>query len=270
MKNNIMKNEELRMKNNIMKNEERKIKNEELRMKNENYTFNEQSKTHSSFGAKRPFFILHSKRSDHWLCRAKGSSFFILHSSFFILLLLLCACSANNCPLESTVTCNYGFYDSEGVAVEYEDTISVRTLLPGMKTVYTYRKLGQRTVVLDKRDSTYIKNGYTETVSETRRDAVLASNVHNASSMKIQMSYYSNFDTLIFDYSSISNKDTVYLTHDSYSNVELPECGTHRFHHLKEIRCTHYGIDRIEIGNPDVNYKGNENVKVYFNGSADY
>jgi len=186
------------------------------------------------------------------------------------MLLLLCACSANNCPLESTVTCNYGFYDSEGVAVEYEDTISVRTLLPGMKTVYTYRKLGQRTVVLDKRDSTYIKNGYTETVSETRRDAVLASNVHNASSMKIQMSYYSNFDTLIFDYSSISNKDTVYLTHDSYSNVELPECGTHRFHHLKEIRCTHYGIDRIEIGNPDVNYKGNENVKVYFNGSADY
>ncbi len=254
-----------------MKNEERKIKNEELRMKNENYTFNEQSKTHSSFGAKRPFFILHSKRSAHWLRRAKGSSFFILHSSFFILmLLLLCACSANNCPLESTVTCNYGFYDSEGVAVEYEDTISVRTLLPGMKTVYTYRKLGQRTVVLDKRDSTYIKNGYTETVSETRRDAVLASNVHNASSMKIQMSYYSNFDTLIFDYSSISNKDTVYLTHDSYSNVELPECGTHRFHHLKEIRCTHYGIDRIEIGNPDVNYKGNENVKVYFNGSADY
>ena len=188
----------------------------------------------------------------------------------FFILMLLCACSANNCPLESTVTCNYGFYDSEGVAVEYEDTISVRTLLPGMKTVYTYRKLGQRTVVLDKRDSTYIKNGYTETVSETRRDAVLASNVHNASSMKLEMSYYSKFDTLIFDYSSISNKDTVYLTHDSYSNVELPECGTHRFHHLKEIRCTHYGIDRIEIGNPDVNYKGNENVKVYFNGSADY
>ncbi len=72
-----IKNEELRMKN-----EEGKMKNEEWRMKNEYYTTNEQSKTHSSFGAKRQFFILHSERSDNWLRRAKGSSFFVLHSSF--------------------------------------------------------------------------------------------------------------------------------------------------------------------------------------------
>ena len=183
-------------------------------------------------------------------------------------LLLLYACSANNCPLESTVTCNYGFYDSEGVAIIYEDTITVRTLLPGMKTVYTYRKLGQRTVVLDYRDSVYIKNGYSETISEVRRDAVLANKVHDVSSMKVQMQYYSNIDTLIFDYSNISNKDTIILLHDSYSNVELPECGTHRFHHLKEARCTNYGLDHILINNPDVNYKGNENMKLYFNGSA--
>ena len=183
-------------------------------------------------------------------------------------LLLLYACSANNCPLESTVTCNYGFYDSEGVAIIYEDTITVRTLLPGMKTVYTYRKLGQRTVVLDYRDSVYIKNGYSETISEVRRDAVLANKIHDVSSMKVQMQYYSDIDTLIFDYSNISNKDTVILLHDSYSNVELPECGTHRFHHLKEARCTNYGLDHILINNPDVNYKGNENMKLYFNGSA--
>ena len=230
-----------------MKNEELKIKNEELRMKNENYSSNEQSKIHSSFGSKAT----------------------ILHSSLFIsMLLLMYACSANNCPLESTVTCNYGFYDSEGVAVIYEDTISVRTLLPGMKTVYIYRKLGQRTIVLDTQDSTYIKNGYTETISEVRRDAVLVNKVHDVNSIKVQMQYYSDKDTLIFDYSNISNKDTVILTHDSYSNVELPECGTHRFHHLKEVRSTSYGIDHININNPDVNYKGNENLKIFFNGSA--
>ena len=186
----------------------------------------------------------------------------------FSTLLLLYACSANNCPLESTVTCNYCFYDSEGVAIIYEDTITVRTLLPGMKTVYTYRKLGQRTVVLDYQDSVYIKNGYSETISEVRRDAVLANKVHDVSSMKVQMQYYSNIDTLIFDYSNISNKDTIILLHDSYSNVELPECGTHRFHHLKEARCTNYGLDHILINDPDVNYKGNENMKLYFNGSA--
>jgi tetratricopeptide (TPR) repeat protein len=47
----------------LMKNEEEEMKNEEYRMKNDNYTSNEKSKTHSSFGAKQPFFILHSKNA---------------------------------------------------------------------------------------------------------------------------------------------------------------------------------------------------------------
>ena len=77
-----------------MKNEEGRMKNEECRMKNENNTSNEQSKTHSSFGAKRQFFIHHSERSDNSSFGAKrqffilhseqsdNSSSFILHSSF--------------------------------------------------------------------------------------------------------------------------------------------------------------------------------------------
>ena len=69
-----------------------------------------------------------------------------------ISLLLLSGCSASNCPLENTVTCNYGFYDSEGTAVTYNDTITVSTLLPGTKTVYIYRRLGYSTVTLDKQD----------------------------------------------------------------------------------------------------------------------
>ena len=61
---------------------------------------------------------------------------------------------------------------------------------------------------------------------------------------------------------------TLEVSADAKSNVELPECGTHRFHHLKEVRSTSYGIDHININNPDVNYKGNENLKIFFNGSA--
>ena len=198
------------------------------------------------------------------------SSLFILHSSFIIsLVLLLCACGANNCPLESKVTCNYGFYDAQGTSVKYNDTITVTTLKPGMKTIYTYRKLGYKTVVLQTRDSSYIKNGYTETVGQTRRDTILVNNLSNANKVKIPMSYFSDNDTIIFAYNNISNRDTLYIAHDSYSNVELPECGTHRFHHLKSIRCTNSGIDHIDIVNPEVNYEGNENVKIFFMGTAE-
>ena len=55
------------------------------------------------------------------------------------------ACSSSNCPMSTEVTCNYHFYDSEGNAVTCTDTFSVKTLLPGYKQVYTYRKLGYKT-----------------------------------------------------------------------------------------------------------------------------
>ena len=38
-----------------------------------------------------------------------------------IVTILLYACAASNCPLESTVTCNYAFYDCGGL---YSVTIS--------------------------------------------------------------------------------------------------------------------------------------------------
>lgn len=181
---------------------------------------------------------------------------------------LLCSCSASNCPLESTVLCNYGFYDSEGTAVTYTDTISVTTLLPGMKTVYVYRKLGYPTQTLSRQDSSYIESGYSETISEVRRDTLLRNKLTNVSTMSLPMQYFNSSDTLIISYSSISNKDTLYISHDSYSHIDLPECGTHRFHTLRDIRSTDSGIYGIEISNPRVNYEGKENVKIYFNGTA--
>ena len=181
---------------------------------------------------------------------------------------LLWSCSASNCPLESTVLCNYGFYDSEGTAVTYTDTISVTTLLPGMKTVYIYRKLGYPTMTLNSQDSSYIESGYSETISEVRRDTLLRNKLTNVSTMSLPMQYFSSSDTLIISYSSISNKDTLYISHDSYSHIDLPECGTHRFHTLREIRSTDSGIFGVEISNPRVNYEGRENVKIYFNGTA--
>ena len=193
----------------------------------------------------------------------------VVSSLLPVLLLVLTACYSNNCPLESTVTCNYGFYDSEGTPIQYRDTINVSTLLPGKKTVYTYRQLGQRTITSDTPREDLVEDGYLETVSQVRRDTLLVNKLFGASSMKLPMKYYSESDTIILSYSSLSRKDTLYIAHNSYTNVDLPECGAHRFHHLLMIHNTDAGIDHVEIVNSDVNYEGRENIKIYFNGTGE-
>ncbi|MBO4430412.1 MAG: hypothetical protein J5790_03620 [Bacteroidaceae bacterium] len=180
--------------------------------------------------------------------------------------LLLVGCYSNNCPLENTVTCNYGFYDAEGTSIYYVDTITVTTLMPGYKTVYTYRKLGNKTVTKDTRDTALVNLGYTETASQQRKDTILLNQLMGATNMKVPMSYFHEEDTLILSYKMILRKDTIKIRHSSYANVELPECGTYRFHTLQNISSTDAAIDHIEISNSKVNYDGNINVKIYFNG----
>lgn len=180
--------------------------------------------------------------------------------------MLLTGCYSNNCPLENTVTCNYGFYDAEGTEIVYGDTITVTTLKPGYKTVYTYRKLGNATVTKEVQDTALVHQGYTETQSQQRKDTVLLNNQYGKSSLKIPMSYFHECDTLVFAYKQILLKDTIKVEHSSFPHVELPECGTHRFHTLKAVSATDAAIDHVEISNPSVNYEGNINIKIYFNG----
>lgn len=184
-------------------------------------------------------------------------------------LVALVACSANNCPLENTVTCNYYFYDREGVAVKYGETFSVTTLLPGYKTVYIYRKLGYTTITTDRPDTAYINAGYAETITTARRDTVLVNKAKDRTMIQVPMSYFNKADTLVFTYSSISRPDTIIVEHDSYPHVELPECGTHFYHNLRSIRATDAAIDHAEIVNPLVNNEKKENVKIYLNGVAE-
>jgi len=181
-------------------------------------------------------------------------------------MLMLAGCYSNNCPLENTVTCNYGFYDAAGTPITYVDTITVTTLKPGYKTVYIYRKLGNVTVTKDYPDSTLTAQGYSETAVRQRKDTILRNKQYDISTLKVPMSFYHNADTLVFAYGRISLRDTLVIQHDSYPYVELPECGTYRFHTLKSITATDAAIDHVEIIQPKVNYDGETNVKIYFNG----
>lgn len=180
--------------------------------------------------------------------------------------LILTGCYSNNCPLENVVLCNYKFLDAAGNPIQYTGSLTVSTLMPGYKTVYIYRKLGNVTVTKDRQDSTYIEQGYTETIAQHRNDTILLNNKSGASSISIPMSYFNGADTLVFAYSNISLRDTIKIQHDSYPHVELPECGTYRYHTLKSVAATDASIDHIEIANPYVNYEGQTNINIYFNG----
>ncbi len=189
--------------------------------------------------------------------------------TILLTLALLVSCSSNNCPLENKVSCNYYFYDSEGNAIKYTDYLTIKTLKPGYKKEYTYRKLGEQSIVTDVQTPEYVEQGYTESVQEVRKDTILLNKSNTLSSVKLPMSYNNTSDTLIFHYGSILAKDTVILQHTPYPYVEMPECGSYMFHVLTGIRSTEAGIDHVEIVNPNVNYEGQENVKIYFNGVAE-
>jgi len=183
-------------------------------------------------------------------------------------LLLLYSCSSNNCPLNNAVTCNFYFYDSDGNPIQYNDYITVKTLLPGYKSQYTYRKLGEQTVISDTPLQAFIDLGYTEIVSTVRKDTVLVNKLSAKSYMSLPMSYSNTSDTLVFQYGNILANDTIILTHKPYPYVELPECGSYMFHTLKDIYTTTAAIDHVELSRLTVNFEGFENVKIFFNGST--
>lgn len=182
---------------------------------------------------------------------------------------LAVGCYSNNCPFNNAVTCNYSFYDVEGNAIIYTDTITVTTLKPGYKTVYVYRKLGERDITKNYQDTALINQGYSVSVRSQRNDTILLNRAYDQSKISLPMSYFNDVDTIVFSYGRISLKDTIKIYHDSYPHVELPECGTYRFHTLRSIDVSDAAIDHIEIGNPKVGYEGEENVKIYFNGVAE-
>lgn len=184
-----------------------------------------------------------------------------------ILLLVMAACSTATCPMDTVVTCNYTFYNSEGATSPLYDTLTVT--IKKATTVYTYSKEGRNDSILLRPSTALIDSGYTETISTMKLDTVLMNSLVNGTAMSIPMSFYNRVDTLIFYYRKILHPDTVYLFHEGYTHVETPECGSYRFHHLSGIRSTDRCIDHIEVVNPTVNFEGAENVRIYFNSYSE-
>lgn len=178
-------------------------------------------------------------------------------------LLLTIACSTATCPMDTVVTCNYDFYDADGTTSLLFDTLTVTIAKP--TTFYIYTKEGKKDSVSRTRIVALVDSGYTETVKKLKVDTTLVNSLANGGDMRVPMSFYASVDTLVLHYKKILLPDTMYVFHEGYTHVETPECGSYRFHNLKEIRTTDRCIDRVEIINPKVNYEKEYNVRIYFN-----
>lgn len=183
---------------------------------------------------------------------------------YIITLIALIGCYSNNCPVNNIVTCNYYFYDLNGTAISYSQEITVSAILPGGKNVYVYRKMGETSVTTDTVCDSLVKAGYAQSIQFKRNDTILINKASSKQYLEVPMSYFNECDTLLFTYSNISLPDTMYVWHDSYAHVDLPECGSFRYHNITNARATDNAIDHIEIVNPTVNYDQKENIKIYF------
>lgn len=188
---------------------------------------------------------------------------------YILPILLLAGCYSNNCPVNNIVSCNYYFYDMEGTPITYGDHITVSAIRPGSHQVYVYRKLGEQTITSNTPRPDLVDNGFSESTQQQRNDTILINKAANKQYLQVPMSYFNKVDTLLLRYGAILLPDTIYVEHESYPHVDIPECGSYRYHTIKDARATGNAIDHIEIANPTVNYDQNENIKIYFNQVAD-
>ncbi|MDE6689532.1 MAG: alpha amylase [Prevotella sp.] len=151
---------------------------------------------------------------------------------FFILTLLLVACSSIDCPIATTVAVNYTFCDAAGAKTTLDDTLSVWTRRgDGTDTLLFNRGVGQ-------------------------------------TALQLPISYQRPEDILVFriaDVLNVETLDTVWITKEDIPHFESVDCAAHFFHTLTAVRSTHRGIDTIAIINPSVTYDTSvEHLRICF------
>ena len=148
---------------------------------------------------------------------------------------LLLACSSIDCPVQNTVTVNYGLYRMDGTEL-------VNDTLADTLYVWTPRADGKDTLIMNR-----------------------GVNLH---AFSLPISYQHPEDTLVFlraNTEGMWTLDTVWLKKDDIPHFESVDCPTHFFHRLTAVRCTHRGLDSITIANPSVTYDSSPtHLRLYF------
>ena len=146
-------------------------------------------------------------------------------------------CTSNDCPLNNTVRLICGFYYSSdpSASLSISDTLTIAV-----------------------------------------RDSIILNRTTNTSTVSLPMSYSGLNDSLVFRYtpmgSDSSSCDTLIVSKTNEPHVISLECGTGVFHTITATTCTshtpnttfRYAIDSVVISKPNVNFDGQENLKIYF------
>ena len=150
--------------------------------------------------------------------------------------LLLAGCNGNDCPLNNTVRLICGFYNSAD---------------------------GSELAILD-------------TLTISVRDSVVLNRSTDSKTVSLPMSYAGVADTLVFLYtpdgSEVSAADTLIVSKTNEPHVVSLDCGTGVFHNISAVSHSSrtpdstflYAIDSIVVSNSNVNFDGQENLKIYY------
>ena len=94
---------------------------------------------------------------------------------------------------------------------------------------------------------------------------IAINHITNVKEIKLPMSYTAACDTVIMNfYNNDSYNDTLYIGHDNIPIYQSMECGVIMHHELITATSTNVIIDSLAIGNANVNFDYNENIKLYF------
>lgn len=145
--------------------------------------------------------------------------------SLCLMLSAVVACEDIDCSLNNTVKLTTGFY-ANGKNVAITDSLTVTTV---------------------------------------GSDSVLLNSYYNVSKMELPMSFWNATDTLIFTVKGkdFATQDSVWISKTNTPHFESPDCPSHMFHRITEVRSTHTFIDSITITYPDVNYAEIENLQIH-------
>ena len=114
-----------------------------------------------------------------------------------------------------------------------------------------------------------------DTITVVARDSVILNRATNEATISLPMSYDGAADTLVFHFTPSGSKasisDTLIVSKTNEPHVISLECGTSIFHTITNATCTsrtpnstfRYAISRVAVSQPNVNFDGQENLKIY-------
>ena len=146
--------------------------------------------------------------------------------SLLLVVMVVAACSGEDCPINNTVQGKMSFYSKYGDAVSFVGELTVSVVRPQGDSVVLNRKM-------------------------------------KAGEKLFPLSYVNETDTFILDYAGVAC-DSIYISHTNTPTLVSIDCGMAMFHSITSVSSTHYEIDSLILKSSDVDYDERENIQVIY------